>query len=105
MYYSAPQEVRDAVLGSPVHQDDPIDHPRPEEDGMNRSAWADMIFGFRTIEAMQAWFNGAERLYLATYDVVLVKYFARGPIISGKKQCAFYQQSATLIWKKPINHF
>src|SRR5882757_2883211 len=87
------------------HQNDKEDHPRPEEDDMGRSAWADMIFGFASIEAMRAWFNGTERLFLSAQGIVLSKYFARGPIISGKKQLAFYRQSAALLWQKPLNHF
>ena len=105
VYNEAPREVFDDVLGHPCHQKDPEDHPRPEEDGMGRSAWADMIFGFQSIEALRAWFCGAERLYLSTYGVLCSKYFARGPIITGKKQVAFYRASATLLWQKPLNHF
>lgn len=88
-----------------VHQHDEIDHPRPSEDGMGMSSWADMIFGFADLTQMRAWFNGSERLYLATEGLMLSKYYARGPIISGKRQCAFYRQSATLIWQKPLNYF
>jgi hypothetical protein len=105
IYWHAPDDLRKTVLGDPVHQEDPIDHPRPSEDGMGWSAWSDMIFGFASLEAMRAWFNGPERLYLATYGVLLSAYFARGPIITGKKQLAFYRQSATLLWQRPINHF
>lgn len=105
VYTGAPHALYSQLFMDAAHQQDPIDHPRPEEDGISRSAHAYMIFGFASLDAMRAWFNGAERLYLGTYDVLLSKYFARGPILKGKKQLAFYRQSATLIWQKPINHF
>lgn len=105
VYYASPQECHEHVLGTATHQEDPIDHPRPQEDGMGQSAWSDMIFGFQSLEAMRAWFCGAERLFLSTHGVLLSCYFARGPICTGKKQLAFYRQSATLLWQKPLNHF
>lgn len=105
VYHCAPRDLYYDLLGLPHHQDDHSSCPRPDKDGMGRSAWSDMIFGFASLEAMRAWFDGPERMFLSTYGVLLAAYFARGPIISGKKQLAFYRQSATLLWQKPINHF
>lgn len=79
--------------------------PSPDEDGMGHSAWSDMLFGFRSLEQMRDWFNGAERLYLSTFGILLSHYQARGPIVSGKRQVAFYRGCAELIWQKPLNHF
>lgn len=105
VYYSAPCEARFVLLMTEYHQDNPIDHPRPTADGMGQSAWADMIFGFSSLPQMRAWFDGTERLFLSQFGALCSKYFARGPIISGRKQVAFYRKSADLIWQKPLNHF
>lgn len=78
--------------------------PSPVTDGICKTAAADMIYGFASVDSMRNWFDGAERLYLHTWGIMLSKYFARGPILSGQKQVAFYRQSATLIWQKPL-HF
>ena len=105
VYWAAPPEVYYDLLYLPHHQEDQEDHPRPEDDGMGRSAWAGMIFGFQSLQDLRAWFCGAERLYLSSWGVLCSKYFARGPIIAGKKQVAFYRNSATLLWQKELNHF
>lgn len=72
---------------------------------MGRSRWSDMIFGFHSLEEMRQWFDGPERLFLSTFGILLSHYQARGPIISGMHQVAFYRQSAELIWQRPLNHF
>lgn len=86
------------------HQEHPY-WPAPEKDDMGTSAWSDMIFGFASLTQMQNWFCGAERLYLSTFGIVLACYSARGPIVAGRKQVAFYRQAAELLWQRPINHF
>lgn len=105
IYTGTSSSTPQAQLVLQLHREWSVHWPAPEEDGMGRSAWADMIFGFSSLEQLREWFDGAERLYLSTFDILCCKYYARGPIISGKKQCAFYRQSATLLWQKPINHF
>ncbi len=79
--------------------------PHPSEDDMGTSVWSDMIFGFASLEQMRNWFCGAERLYLSTFGIMLSCYSARGPIVTGRKQVAFYRQAAERLWQRPINHF
>lgn len=95
-------------LGYAPVLEDHLSHPwwpAPDEDGMGRSAWSDMIFGFASLAQMRDWFNGPERLYLSSCGILLSHYQARGPIISGKRQVAFYRGCAELIWQRPLNHF
>lgn len=87
------------------HQHDPENHPRPDADGLRKALTDGMLFGFASLDQMKSWFDGAERLYLSTFGVVCCKYFARGPILTGRCQVAFYRACADLIWIKPLNHF
>lgn len=87
------------------HQHDPIDHPKPADDGLQQAIVDNMHFGFQSLDSMRAWFCGAERLYLSTFGIMLACYSARGPIVTGKKQVAFYRQAAELLWQRPLNHF
>ena len=79
--------------------------PAPEKDDMGTSAWSDMHFGFTSLEQMRNWFCGAERLYLSTFGIMLSCYSARGPIVAGRKQVAFYRQAAERLWQRPLNCF
>lgn len=102
-YGSASYDEANLVLQ--LHRVHHENWPAPEEDGMGRSHWLDMIFGFSSLEQMRQWFDGPERLYLSTFGIALSHYQARGPIVSGRCQVAFYRQSAELIWQRPLNHF
>lgn len=101
-YYSGPEsEEWDIAIADHRAGDD--QHPAYRDDCM-RIDWQ-IIFGFASIAAMRAWFNGTERLFLSSCGHRLSAYEVEGRIAKGNKQQAFHRKDAKLLWQKPLNHF
>lgn len=104
-YYDQPQ-AKDWEIAIEHHREGDEQHPSMYDDGALYADWKfGMIFGFASIDACCAWFNGTERLFLSTFGHFLSAYEVSGKIAMGKKQLAFDRKSAELLWQKPLNHF
>ncbi len=87
-----------------AHRSGNHQHPCWRDDGMESTYNHSMIFGFASPEQMKAWFNGTERLYMATFGL-LCSCYVTSRVSLGHNQLAFYREDATLLWQKPLSHF
>lgn len=100
-YYDSKSDEWDIAIAA--HRKGTEQHPAAYEDGILEIRGRQ--FGFQSIDAMRAWFNGAERLYLSTHDICLSCYATIGTVCLGHKQLTFEIRHSTLIWRKPLSHF